>query len=122
MTKKTSGFVTALNKPPAEPAGETIQEAAPAAVERPAVRAERSRPPLAVPVGRMEPVRMLGGRVPDSVFRQFSRLKETAELQLGVRKVTNEQGLEAMVRALETDPEARAAWFRALQAVRDAGR
>lgn len=70
---------------------------------------------------RVEPVRMLGGRVPDSVFRRFSRLKEDAELHLGVRKVTNEQGIEALVRALD-DPDARAAWYRALQDVRDSGR
>lgn len=103
----------------------SLPEPAPTVESAPASASTPRRPGRPAKLPRagvsVEPSRMLGGRVPDSVFRRFSRLKEDAELELGVRKITNEQGLEAMVRALE-DPEVRAAWFRALDAAHGDGR
>ncbi|MCD0155959.1 hypothetical protein [Deinococcus sp. 6GRE01] len=62
--------------------------------------------------------RMLGGRVPSSVFSEFQGYKD--ELQAAHRlrrKVTTDQGVEALVRLLR-DPEVRAAWQREVLAVR----
>lgn len=61
--------------------------------------------------------RTLGGRVPDALFREFTRRKADAEEALGVRKVTTEQGLEALVRLLRQE-DLRAAWLAEVQAVR----
>lgn len=67
--------------------------------------------------GPREEERTLSARVPDSIFREFQRHSMDAELELGVRKVTKEVGLEALVRLLR-DPEVRAAWQREVLAVR----
>ena len=64
-----------------------------------------------------EAVRMLGGRVPDSIFREFNRQKVVAEEELSVRKITTEEGLEALVWTLR-QPEVRKEWLQALQEVR----
>lgn len=74
--------------------------------------------PLPTPApGPREEERTLSARVPDSIFREFQRHSTDAELELGVRKVTKEVGLEALVRLLR-DPEVRAAWQREVLAVR----
>jgi hypothetical protein len=65
----------------------------------------------------VEAVRMLGGRVPDPIFREFTFAKLSAESDLHVRKITTEEGLEAMVRALR-DSEVREKWLAELQEVR----
>lgn len=86
--------------------------------------APTASPPAPAPAEaevRTQVVRMLGGRVPDSIFREFNGRKEEAELALGVRKVTNEQGIEALVRALR-DPAVLEAWHREVRAVRGEGR
>ena len=57
-----------------------------------------------------EPVRMLGGRVPDSIFREFQYAKLEAEDVTKVRRVTTEEAVEAMVRLLR-DPEVKAKWM-----------
>ncbi len=80
------------------------------------------QPAPAAPLPTPEPVpreeeRTLSARVPDSIFREFQRHSTDAELTLGVRKVTKEVGLEALVRLLR-DPEVRAAWQREVLAVR----
>lgn len=62
-------------------------------------------------------VRMLGGRVPDPIFREFTYLKLSAEPELQVKRVTTEEALEAMVRALR-DPEVRSRWLDELRDVR----
>ena len=62
-------------------------------------------------------IRMLGGRVPDPIFREFTYLKLGAEPDLQVRRITTEEALEAMVRALR-DPEVRARWLEELREVR----
>lgn len=62
-------------------------------------------------------VRMLGGRVPDPIFREFTYLKLGAEPDLQVKRITTEEALEAMVRALR-DPEVRARWLEELREVR----
>jgi len=72
--------------------------------------------PAAVPV-QAQVVRMLGGRVPDPIFREFTYLKLSAEPELQVKRVTTEEALEAMVRALR-DPEVRARWLEELRDVR----
>lgn len=73
--------------------------------------------PAEAPPAPAEDVRMLGARVPDSIFREFSRQKSQAEEDLRVRKVTTEVGLEALVRALRR-PEVWAAWLEEVQQVR----
>ncbi|TSA82160.1 hypothetical protein FNU79_14175 [Deinococcus detaillensis] len=72
---------------------------------------ERAERPLS------ETVRMLGGRVPDSIFREFNRQKVVAEEELGVRKITTEEGLEALVRLLR-NAEFKSQWLQALQEIR----
>ena len=62
-------------------------------------------------------IRMLGGRVPDPIFREFTYLKLGAEPDLQVRRITTEEALEAMVRALR-NPEVRARWLEELREVR----
>ena len=62
-------------------------------------------------------IRMLGGRVPDPIFREFTYLKLGAEPDLQVKRITTEEALEAMVRALR-DPEVRAHWLEELRKVR----
>lgn len=62
-------------------------------------------------------VRMLGGRVPDPIFREFTYLKLGAEPDLQVKRITTEEALEAMVRALR-DPEVRTRWLEELRDVR----
>ncbi|WP_161884197.1 hypothetical protein [Deinococcus alpinitundrae] len=80
--------------------------------EEPAeLRQERTNHPPA------ETVRMLGGRVPDSIFREFNRQKVVAEEELGVRKITTEEGLEALVRLLR-NAEFRGQWLQTLQEIR----
>lgn len=69
------------------------------------------------PAAQGEQVRMLGGRVPDSIFREFTFAKLSAEADLHVKKVTTEEGLEAIVRALR-DPVVRERWLAELQTVR----
>lgn len=76
---------------------------------------EPEQTPAAAPV--QEVVRMLGGRVPDAIFREFTRAKMDAEADLHVWKVTTEEGLEALVRALR-DPAVRERWLEELQVVR----
>lgn len=74
--------------------------------------------PPAEDAGEAEYPRMLGGRVPSGVFSEFQGYKE--ELQASARlrrKVTTDQGIEALVRLLR-DPEVRAAWQREVLAVR----
>lgn len=65
--------------------------------------------PAAAPAQPAEDIRMLGARVPDSIFREFQRDKSRAEEEAGVRKITTEQGLEALVRALR-QPAVWAVW------------
>lgn len=92
--------------------------------EQPSQPAPVATPPAPAPAEtevRTQVVRMLGGRVPDSIFREFNGRKEGAELALGVRKVTNEQSIEALVRALR-DPAVLEAWHREVRAVRGEGR
>ncbi|WP_407543636.1 hypothetical protein Q0M94_27465 (plasmid) [Deinococcus radiomollis] len=73
---------------------------------------------LAVPIAVQPQVdRMLGGRVPDPIFREFTYLKLSAEPELQVKRVTTEEALEAMVRALR-DPEVRSRWLDELRDVR----
>ena len=60
---------------------------------------------------------MLGGRVPDRIFREFQRQKMAAEETMGVRKITTEEGLEALVRMLR-DPELLTSWIETLRVVR----
>lgn len=62
-------------------------------------------------------IRMLGGRVPDPIFREFTYLKLGAEPDLQVKRITTEEALEAMVRALR-DPEVRTRWLEELRKVR----
>jgi hypothetical protein len=69
------------------------------------------------PAAQPQVVRMLGGRVPDPIFREFTYLKLSAEPELQVKRVTTEEALEAMVRALR-DPEVRARWLEELRDVR----
>ncbi|GAA4012397.1 hypothetical protein GCM10022631_25230 [Deinococcus rubellus] len=79
--------------------------------ERPEPLGERTERPLP------ETVRMLGGRVPDSIFREFNRQKVVAEEELSVRKITTEEGLEALVRLLR-NAEFRTQWLQTLQEIR----
>lgn len=67
-----------------------------------------------------EAERTLSGRVPNSIFREFSRHRSDAEDVLEVQKVTVEQGLEALVRILRR-PEVRSAWQEEVQAVQNGG-
>lgn len=68
--------------------------------------------------GEAEYPRMLGGRVPSSVFSEFQGYKDELQTQHRLRrKVTADQGIEALVRLLR-DPEVRAAWQREVLAVR----
>lgn len=76
--------------------------------------------PSAVPV-QSQTVRMLGGRVPDSIFREFTYLKLGAEPDLQVKRITTEEALEAIVRALR-DPKVRTRWLEELREVRRARR
>lgn len=73
------------------------------------------------PAAQSQVVRMLGGRVPDPIFREFTYLKLGAEPDLQVKRITTEEALEAMVRALR-DPEVRAHWLDELREVRRARR
>lgn len=99
----------------------TSPVAAPEPVPTPAPVA--APPPLAVPAPAPQPVapeltRMLAGRIPDSAFDEFADHKRAASRALGVRRaVTNEEGLEAFVRALR-DPAVMAAWQAQLAQVR----
>ena len=61
---------------------------------------------------------MLAGRIPDSAFDEFADHKRAASRAMGVRRaVTNEEGLEAFVRALR-DPAVMAVWQAQLAQVR----
>lgn len=64
-----------------------------------------------------EPVRMLGGRVPDSIFREFQYAKLEAESALGIRRVTTEEAVEAFVRMLR-DEDVKARWREEVSRVR----
>ncbi|MGY2897303.1 hypothetical protein [Deinococcus sp. UYEF24] len=77
---------------------------------------EAKDPPVSAAV-QPQVVRMLGGRVPDPIFREFTYLKLSAEPELQVKRVTTEEALEAIVRALR-DPEVRARWLEELRDVR----
>ncbi|WP_104992696.1 hypothetical protein [Deinococcus sp. NW-56] len=81
--------------------------------------ASRTPAPAPAPVDAPVPeeMRMLGGRVPDSIFREFQRQKMDAETHLRVRRVTTEDALEALVRMLR-DPETQAQWHQMLGEVR----
>ena len=69
------------------------------------------------PAAQTQVIRMLGGRVPDPIFREFTYLKMGAEPDLQVKRITTEEALEAMVRALR-DPEVRTRWLQELREVR----
>ena len=90
-----------------EPAPAPAPVAAPQPVAAPA-------PQPAAP----ELTRMLAGRIPDSAYDEFADHKRAASRAMGVRRaVTNEEGLEAFVRALR-DPAVMAAWQAQLAQVR----
>lgn len=74
-------------------------------------------PEPAAPPTKTLPERNLGGRVPDPIFREFSRQKSATEEALQVRKVTTEQGLEALVRMLRRE-DVWTAWLEEVEAVR----
>lgn len=82
----------------------------------PAMPAPVPAMPARPPVPREEE-RTLSARVPDSIFREFARRRTDAEEHLGVRRVTGEVGMEALVRLLR-DPAILAAWHAEVQAVR----
>lgn len=91
----------------------------PAPAPAPAATLQPVTPPApAAPVAAPELTRMLAGRIPDSAFEEFQDLKRAAGRAMGVRRaVTNEEGLEAFVRALR-DPAVMAAWQAQLTQVR----
>lgn len=68
-----------------------------------------------------EQVRMLGGRVPDSIFREFQMAKFDAEGQTGLRRITTEEAVEAFVRLLR-DEETKAKWVATVAQVRQGRR
>jgi hypothetical protein len=92
-------------------AGLTARKAAPSEPE------PSETPAAPAPAPQSQVVRMLGGRVPDPIFREFTYLKLGAEPDLQVKRITTEEALEAMVRALR-DPEVRAHWLEELREVR----
>ena len=63
------------------------------------------------------PLRMLGGRVPDSLFKEFQYAKMAAESATGIRRVTTEDAVAAFVRMLR-DPEVLERWHEELKDVR----
>lgn len=63
------------------------------------------------------PLRMLGGRVPDSLFKEFQYAKMDAESATGIRRVTTEDAVAAFVRMLR-DPEVLERWHEELKEVR----
>lgn len=69
------------------------------------------------PVDRSSPV-MLSGRVPLAVHKRFKRSLDDVADELRVRRVNLDEALEAALRAVMQDPEARKAWVAELQAVR----
>ncbi|RJF74620.1 hypothetical protein D3875_03505 [Deinococcus cavernae] len=69
---------------------------------------------LAAPGG---PSRMLGGRVPDSLFKEFQYAKMAAETATGIRRVTTEDAVAAFVRMLR-DPQVVENWHQELLEVR----
>jgi hypothetical protein len=74
-------------------------------------------PPVSPPAPGNETMRMLGGRVPDRIFREFQYEKLQAESATPLGRVTTEKAVEAFVQ-LPRDDELRARWQQALQAVR----
>lgn len=104
---KFAGLVSATAQPQPSAPAPAVQTPAPAAA------------PMAAPVP--EEMRMLGGRVPDSIFREFQRQKTDAETHLRVRRVTTEDALEALVRMLR-EPEFQAQWHQVLSEVRQSRR
>jgi hypothetical protein len=96
MTKpnKFAGLVAATQSQPQPVAAPTAPAAAPSSL----------------------PDRMLGGRVPDSIFREFQKQKMAAEESLGVRRVTTEEALEAFVRMIRT-PDGYRQWLGAVAEV-----
>lgn len=48
-------------------------------------------------------LRMLGGRVPNHLFQEFTLAKLTAEQEMGIRKITTEDAVEAFVTMLRDD-------------------
>ena len=64
------------------------------------------------------PLRMLGGRVPDSMFKEFQYAKMAAETATGLRRVTTEDAVAAFVRLLR-DPEVLERWHEELKDVRN---
>ncbi len=99
-------------------AGLTARKATPAEAEP---KEMSVAPEIPAPSAQQQVVRMLGGRVPDPIFREFTYLKLGAEPDLQVKRITTEEALEAMVRALR-DPEVRARWLDELRIVRRARR
>lgn len=92
-----------------EPALAPAPVAAPQPVATPAPAPQPAAPEL---------TRMLAGRIPDSAFDEFADHKRAASRAMGVRRaVTNEEGLEAFVRALR-DPAVMAVWQTQLAQVR----
>ena len=69
---------------------------------------------VAAPAG---PSRMLGGRVPDSLFKEFQYAKMAAETATGIRRVTTEDAVAAFVRMLR-DPQMVERWHEELLEVR----
>lgn len=82
----------------------------PAAPPVPAPAAAEASP---APVERL---RMLGGRVPDSVFLEFGHAKLDAESTLRLHRVTTEEAVEAFVRLLR-DPDCLEKWHAELRRV-----
>lgn len=107
MTKnKFAGLVAATQAQAQTPEPEPTS--APVSMTAPAARASAAQG---------EATRMFGGRVPESIFREFQVQKMQAEGTLGVRRVTTEEGLEAFVRMLRR-PDLLEAWHQTLSEVR----
>ncbi|MFC3863148.1 hypothetical protein ACFOPQ_20510, partial [Deinococcus antarcticus] len=68
-------------------------------------------------LGVTPPSRMLGGRVPDSLFKEFQYAKMAAETATGIRRVTTEDAVAAFVRMLR-DPQMVERWHAELLEVR----
>jgi hypothetical protein len=111
MTKpnKFAGLVAATQSQP-QPV------AAPEPEPVPELQIQKPRPTAPAAAPSSLPDRMLGGRVPDSIFREFQKQKMAAEESLGVRRVTTEEALEAFVRMIRT-PDGYRQWLGAVAEV-----
>lgn len=106
LTSLTTSPVAA---PEPAPAPAPVAAPQPVAAPAPAPAPQPTAPEL---------TRMLAGRIPDSAFDEFADHKRAASRAMGVRRaVTNEEGLEAFVRALR-DPAVMAVWQAQLAQVR----